>query len=108
MLSVFSVSHDFSPSEPHREFLFHETCKITKNIAYFLPRNSNPDQIGDLAGPDGICEIEENVLNKVVKAWTAYFGELAVVPEDAVEGEEVEAVEAGHEDFGYHDDGEDQ
>ncbi|GJJ74671.1 trimethylguanosine synthase [Entomortierella parvispora] len=81
------------------EFLFHETCKITKNIAYFLPRNSNPEQIGNLAGPDGICEIEENVLNKVVKAWTAYFGELAVLPgTEAVEDEE------GQEGFDYDED----
>ncbi|KAG0264369.1 Trimethylguanosine synthase [Mortierella polycephala] len=59
------------------EFLFNETCKITKNIAYFLPRNSNAEQIGRLVGEDGNCEIEKNVLNKVCKAWTAYFGELA-------------------------------
>ncbi|KAG0198056.1 Trimethylguanosine synthase [Mortierella sp. GBA30] len=63
------------------EFLFQETMKITKNIAYFLPRNSNADQIGRLAGPDGSCEIEKNVLNHVCKAWTAYFGELAVEAE---------------------------
>ncbi|KAF9962684.1 Trimethylguanosine synthase [Mortierella alpina] len=60
------------------EFLFRETMKITKNIAYFLPRNSNAEQIGRLAGADGICEIEKNVLNHVCKAWTAYFGELAI------------------------------
>jgi hypothetical protein len=28
------------------------------------------------------CEIEKNVLNKVCKAWTAYFGDLAIAPED--------------------------
>lgn len=96
MLSAISVSLGLPlPSEPHREFLFRETCKITKNIAYFLPRNSNADQIGELAGPDGVCEIEENVLNKVVKAWTAYFGELAAIPEDPAEGEEFEAVDEG-------------
>ncbi|KAG0302739.1 Trimethylguanosine synthase [Dissophora globulifera] len=60
------------------EVLFNETRKITNNIAYYLPRNSNVDQIGQLAGSDGTCEIEKNVLNKVCKAWTAYYGELAV------------------------------
>ncbi|KAF9428217.1 Trimethylguanosine synthase [Podila epigama] len=86
------------------EFLFHEARKITPNIAYFLPRNSNPEQIGALIGPeDGICEIEKNVLNHVCKAWTAYFGDLAasVVPEDGAEndGEEQE----GYDDTGGYD-----
>ncbi|KAF9113111.1 Trimethylguanosine synthase [Mortierella sp. AM989] len=91
------------------EFLFNETSKITKNIAYFLPRNSNADQIGRLAGPDGTCEIEKNILNHVCKAWTAYFGELAVVYDEEVEGEgndEREEHNGGHrdgvEDFGSH------
>ena len=69
--------------------------KITKNIAYFLPRNSNAEQIGRLAGADGICEIEKNVLNHVCKAWTAYFGELAI---DAPLEEEEEEEE--EEDYG--------
>ncbi|KAG0004249.1 Trimethylguanosine synthase [Entomortierella chlamydospora] len=84
------------------EYLFNETSKITKNIAYFLPRNSNADQIGRLAGPDGICEIEKNVLNHVCKAWTAYFGELAVVQEE--EEEEEDENEEGYEDeYGEHE-----
>ncbi|KAF9999666.1 Trimethylguanosine synthase [Modicella reniformis] len=58
------------------ELLFQETRKITNNIAYFLPRNSDPQQIGRMAGPGSVCEVEKNVLNNVCKAWTAYFGEL--------------------------------
>ncbi|KAF9188848.1 Trimethylguanosine synthase [Haplosporangium sp. Z 767] len=81
------------------EFLFNETCKITKNIAYFLPRNSNAEQIGRLTGEDGNCEIEKNVLNKVCKAWTAYFGELAAPgyeeEEEEYEGEYAEDKGAG-------------
>ncbi|KAF9921167.1 Trimethylguanosine synthase [Linnemannia zychae] len=107
------------------EFLFNETCKITKNIAYFLPRNSDPDQIGRLATnmprtskpsksfphssnvthdadmdkenveeaeeeeeeQEPVCEIEKNVLNKVCKAWTAYFGDLAIAPDEEAEEE---------------------
>ncbi|KAG0038884.1 Trimethylguanosine synthase [Podila clonocystis] len=82
------------------EFLFNETRKITPNIAYFLPRNSNAEQIGRLIGPDdGICEIEQNVLNTVVKAWTAYFGELAVSEENQVE----EGVREEEDDMGGYD-----
>ncbi|KAF9373566.1 Trimethylguanosine synthase [Podila verticillata] len=84
------------------EFLFNETRKITPNIAYFLPRNSNAEQIGRLIGPeDGICEIEQNVLNNVCKAWTAYFGELAVSEEDRAQEEvkEEEGDDMGGYDF---------
>ncbi|KAF9333477.1 Trimethylguanosine synthase [Podila minutissima] len=87
------------------EFLFNETRKITPNIAYFLPRNSNAEQIGRLIGPDGgICEIEQNVLNTVVKAWTAYFGELAVSEENQIEEvKEEEGVEEEEDDMGGYD-----
>ncbi|KAF9578604.1 Trimethylguanosine synthase [Lunasporangiospora selenospora] len=83
------------------EVLFRETSKITPNIAYFLPRNSNAEQIGRLAGPDGFCEIERNVLNNVCKAWTAYFGELAEPEEeyDEQEGEGGEGDEYPDADF---------
>ncbi|KAF9572370.1 Trimethylguanosine synthase [Mortierella alpina] len=81
----FDIKHDI-PMDG--EVLFRETQKITKNIAYFLPRNSNAEQIGRLAGADGICEIEKNVLNHVCKAWTAYFGELAIDAPDEEEAEE--------------------
>ena len=73
--------------------------EITANIAYFLPRNINADQVCDrfpntllgityifclcsvmqlvqLAAPDGQTEIEQNVLNGKVKTVTAYYGEL--------------------------------
>ncbi|KAK3837665.1 MAG: RNA cap guanine-N2 methyltransferase-domain-containing protein [Linnemannia elongata] len=109
---VFDIKRDIPMDGEH---LFNETCKITKNIAYFLPRNSDPDQIGRLATNmpktlkrgdattsdntdadmqeeveegESSCEIEKNVLNNVCKAWTAYFGDLAITPED--EGEDME------------------
>ncbi|KAI8990764.1 RNA cap guanine-N2 methyltransferase-domain-containing protein [Mycotypha africana] len=50
--------------------------KITPNIAYFVPRNTNPEQLAQLAGPDSTCEIEQNALNGKVKALTAYYGDL--------------------------------
>ncbi|KAG9064637.1 Trimethylguanosine synthase [Linnemannia hyalina] len=110
---MFDIKRDIPMDGEH---LFNETCKITKNIAYFLPRNSDPDQIGRLAAnmpktPKRVlattsgntdadvqeeeveerepsCEIEKNVLNNVCKAWTAYFGDLAITPEG--EGEDIE------------------
>ncbi|XP_064605745.1 trimethylguanosine synthase-like [Liolophura sinensis] len=51
---------------------------ITKNIAYFLPRNSDVEQITKLAGPGGKVEIEHNFLNKKLKSITAYYGELVL------------------------------
>ncbi|KAJ1191902.1 hypothetical protein NDU88_001215 [Pleurodeles waltl] len=50
--------------------------KITNNIIYFLPRNSDVDQIASLAGPGGQVEIEQNFLNNALKTITAYFGDL--------------------------------
>ncbi|KAF9434899.1 Trimethylguanosine synthase [Entomortierella beljakovae] len=91
----FDIKRDIPMDGEH---LFQETSKITNNIAYFLPRNSNADQIGRLAGPGGLCEIEKNVLNHVCKAWTAYFGELAVIDEVGDNEEEVE------EEYGLNED----
>ncbi|KAI1312306.1 Trimethylguanosine synthase [Mortierella claussenii] len=89
------------------EFLFNETCKITKNIAYYLPRNSNAKQIGQLAGPgpDSVCEIEKEVLNHVCKAWTAYYGELAVGSPAGDQEEEYGHGENGDVAEGYDDGG---
>ncbi|KAJ1973803.1 RNA methylase protein [Dimargaris xerosporica] len=50
--------------------------QITPNIAYFLPRNSRPDQIGNLT-PDATVEVELNRIYGKLKSITAYFGELA-------------------------------
>ena len=52
------------------------SSKITENIAYYVPKNSNVDQLISLAGPGGLVEIEQNLLNTKVKTVTAYYGEL--------------------------------
>ncbi|KAG8235796.1 hypothetical protein J437_LFUL015835 [Ladona fulva] len=52
------------------------SSSISENIAYFLPRNINTDQVVMLAGPGGQVEIEQNFLGKKLVAITAYFGEL--------------------------------
>ncbi|XP_038047408.1 trimethylguanosine synthase-like [Patiria miniata] len=56
--------------------LFEKTKQITENIAFFVPRNANVDQLASLAGPGGRMEIEQNFLNKKIKTVTAYYGEL--------------------------------
>ena len=63
---------------PNGEEIFHATKAITDNIAYFLPRNVDVDQISRLAGSDGKVEVEQNILNSKVKTVTAYFGDLIV------------------------------
>ncbi|KAL0143620.1 RNA cap guanine-N2 methyltransferase-domain-containing protein [Mucor lusitanicus] len=49
---------------------------ITPNVAFFVPRNTDPQQLAQLAGPGNTCEIELNSLNGKIKALTAYYGEL--------------------------------
>ncbi|XP_034249635.1 trimethylguanosine synthase [Thrips palmi] len=49
---------------------------ITENVAMYLPRNINTDQLAILAGPGGQVEIEQNFLDKKLVAVTAYYGEV--------------------------------
>lgn len=56
--------------------VFEETKTITNNIAYFMPRNVDVEQLLSLAGPGGKMEIEQNFVNKKLKTITAYYGEL--------------------------------
>ena len=60
--------------------IFNAALQITENIAYYVPRNVNTDQMASLAGPGGHVELEQNLLNGKLKTITAYFGEL-VMPE---------------------------
>lgn len=56
--------------------LYKISLGITENIAYYVPRNVNTDQLVVLAGPGGQVEIEQNFLDKRLVAVTAYYGEL--------------------------------
>ncbi len=81
--------------------VFAAALQVTENIAYYVPKNVNADQLCSLAGPGGVVEIEQvadkthtrfkcktfllmfqagfqfqNVLNGKVKTVTAYYGEL--------------------------------
>ncbi|XP_044150172.1 trimethylguanosine synthase isoform X2 [Bufo gargarizans] len=56
--------------------VFQLSQQITKNIIYFVPRNTDVEQVASLAGPGGQVEIEQNFLNKKLKTMTIYFGDL--------------------------------
>lgn len=56
--------------------LYNVSKDITENIAYYVPRNINTDQLVMLAGPGGQVEIEQNFLDKRLVAVTAYYGQL--------------------------------
>ena len=56
--------------------VFNTAKQVTDNIAYFVPRNTNIDQLASLAGQGGRVEVEQNLLNRKLKTMTAYYGEL--------------------------------
>ncbi|KAI8086364.1 RNA cap guanine-N2 methyltransferase-domain-containing protein [Halteromyces radiatus] len=55
--------------------IFKLAAKITPNVAFFVPRNTNPNQLALLAGHGRFCEIERNYLRGNLKALTAYYGD---------------------------------
>ncbi|KAG8698528.1 hypothetical protein FRC08_005863 [Ceratobasidium sp. 394] len=57
--------------------LFALSSKISKNVAMFLPRNTDVEEISALAPPGQIVEIEEEWMGSKLKALTCYFGGLA-------------------------------
>ena len=61
---------------------FEVARRVTPNVAYFVPRNTNLDQVTSLAGPGGRVEVEQNLLNRKMKTLTCYFGDLASCPDE--------------------------
>ncbi|KAG8747015.1 hypothetical protein FRC10_002815 [Ceratobasidium sp. 414] len=57
--------------------LFALSSKISPNIAMFLPRNTDVEEISALAPPGQSVEIEEEWTGSKLKALTCYFGGLA-------------------------------
>lgn len=55
--------------------VFRAAQTITQNIGYYLPKNTDPLQLEELAGLS-VFEIEQNKYNGKDKAVTAYFGNL--------------------------------
>ncbi|XP_050301028.1 trimethylguanosine synthase isoform X2 [Anthonomus grandis grandis] len=56
--------------------LYEAACKISRNIAVFLPKNSNTTMILKMAGPGGKVEVEQDFINSKQIAITAYYGNL--------------------------------
>jgi len=56
--------------------VFSVAKEVTDNIAYFVPRNTNVEQLACLAGKGGKVEVEQNLLNKKTKTLTAYYRDL--------------------------------
>ncbi|XP_060729603.1 trimethylguanosine synthase isoform X2 [Tachysurus vachellii] len=70
---VFNIKTMMSPDGFE---IFRLARKISENVVYFLPRNTDMEQIASLAGPGGKVEVEQNFLNNKLKTITAYFGSL--------------------------------
>ncbi|KAJ1655740.1 putative diacylglycerol O-acyltransferase tgs1 [Dispira simplex] len=69
--------------------LFELSHRITPEVIYFLPRNTDPVEIKRLA-PDENVEVQQNCLFGALKSVTVYFGKLAQpppVPESTLEEE---------------------
>ena len=62
------------PLDGFKIFLYCLNELKCKNIIYFLPRNSNLEQILYMAGPGGLVEIEQNFLDHKQVAISAYYG----------------------------------
>ncbi|XP_067140079.1 trimethylguanosine synthase [Centruroides vittatus] len=71
-----SEEYDLNSMSICTNHLFEVTKKITKNIAFFAPRNTCVNQLIKLAGPGNNVEIEQNLLNRRLKTITAYYGNL--------------------------------
>uniref|UniRef100_A0A1B6LF14 Trimethylguanosine synthase n=1 Tax=Graphocephala atropunctata TaxID=36148 RepID=A0A1B6LF14_9HEMI len=52
------------------------TLGITDNVALYLPRNVNTQELVECAGPGGCVEVVQNFLDRELVAVTAFFGEL--------------------------------
>lgn len=64
--------------EPKGDKVFRITRKLTHNIAYYLPRQTDVKELIQLSkDTGGMVEIEQAEVNRKVKAITAYYGELA-------------------------------
>ncbi|KAJ7272539.1 S-adenosyl-L-methionine-dependent methyltransferase [Mycena haematopus] len=68
----------------HGTDLFHLSRRITPNVAYYLPRNTQLEEISALLSTSGadngkkeMVEVEEEWMGSKLKALTCYFGGLA-------------------------------
>ncbi|KAL6595377.1 S-adenosyl-L-methionine-dependent methyltransferase [Neocallimastix californiae] len=69
--------YDLSYIEPINGVdLFKMVKLISENIAYYLPRTCDYEQIKLLAGQGKTCELEQEYLNDKMRSITVYFGNL--------------------------------
>lgn len=61
----------------HGKELFDISRKLTKNIAYFLPRNLDIHEAAALVDTSERVEVEEEWMGSKLKALTLYYGDLA-------------------------------
>lgn len=72
------ASYPLSRLEPvHGKEIFDLSRRLTKNIAYFLPRNLDIAEAAALVDPVETVEVEEAWMGSKLKALTVYYGELA-------------------------------
>ncbi len=64
------------PLDCFKIFLYCVNMLNCRNIVFFLPRNTNLEQILLMAGPGGKCQIEQNFIDHKLVAITAYYGDL--------------------------------
>ncbi|XP_053684092.1 trimethylguanosine synthase [Sabethes cyaneus] len=59
--------------------LMRKARQVSRNIAIYLPRNSNAQQLTMLAGLNNAVEVEQSFLDRKLIALTAYYGDLVNV-----------------------------
>eukprot|EP01105_Mastigella_eilhardi_P005880 TRINITY_DN17569_c0_g1_i1.p1 TRINITY_DN17569_c0_g1~~TRINITY_DN17569_c0_g1_i1.p1 ORF type:complete len:420 (+),score=134.12 TRINITY_DN17569_c0_g1_i1:69-1328(+) len=73
---ISSEVFDLHRMRPDGIELFHMAKQLSPNVAYFLPRNADLQQLLSL-GEDTV-EIEQHYINDKLKAVTAFFGNLKI------------------------------
>lgn len=72
------ASYSLSRLEPlHGKELFRLARNITKNVAYFLPRNLDLHESAALVDSTETVEVEEEWMGSKLKALCLYYGDLA-------------------------------
>ncbi|XP_055380337.1 trimethylguanosine synthase [Condylostylus longicornis] len=76
---VFDIENDLQPFGASH--LLNCARTISKNIALYIPKNSNIKQIVKLAGENSQVEIDHNYFGDKIVALTAFFGEIISIGE---------------------------
>lgn len=63
----------------HGKELFDISRKLTKNVAYYLPRNLDIQEAAALADKGEKVEVEEEWMGSKLKALCLYYGDLATI-----------------------------